>query len=147
MTDERNYYYGEVDTVNHSYGFVEADDERITDDFIKISEEYHQQLINEQSEGKKIVFYDNQVFTTDEKYRYYVDDTGKWQKRSDDEVTALISQETNAQEIEDIKTELDLLDRKSIRAIRAGEADYIEQYEQEAQKLRERLQELGGSNE
>ena len=38
---------------------------------------------------------------------------------------------------------LDELDLKSIRALRAGETDYIELYEAQAQALRARLAELG----
>lgn len=38
--------------------------------------------------------------------------------------------------------ELDKLDLKSIRAIRAGDQDYIAQYEAQAQELRRQLQEL-----
>jgi hypothetical protein len=44
---------------------------------------------------------------------------------------------------EEILQELNEIDRKSIRALRANEADYIAMYEQQAQALREELQQLG----
>ena len=49
-------------------------------------------------------------------------------------------QEQRKQEILKLLDELDL---KSIRAIRSGDEEYIEKYEQEAQALREELRELG----
>lgn len=44
--------------------------------------------------------------------------------------------------IEEIKQLLDELDLKSIRAIRANDTEYIEQYEAEAQALRSELRTL-----
>lgn len=44
--------------------------------------------------------------------------------------------------IEEIKQLLDELDLKSIRAIRGGDTEYIEQYESEAQALRNELRTL-----
>lgn len=43
---------------------------------------------------------------------------------------------------QEILKQLDSLDIKSIRAIRAGETEYIALYEEEAKKLRKQLQEL-----
>jgi len=42
----------------------------------------------------------------------------------------------------EIKIELDKIDAKSIRAIRANDTEYIAQYEQQAQKLRNELRGL-----
>lgn len=50
--------------------------------------------------------------------------------------------EIKSREITEIKAKLDELDLKSIRAMRAGETEYVEQYESEAIALRERLAEL-----
>ena len=44
--------------------------------------------------------------------------------------------------IEEIKAELDNLDLKSIRAIRSGDTEYIEKYENQAEALRKELAEL-----
>ncbi len=58
-------------------------------------------------------------------------------------IPAPTEEELKQREIESIKSELDELDLKSIRALRAGETDYIELYEAQAQELRARLAELG----
>lgn len=44
--------------------------------------------------------------------------------------------------IEEIKAQLDALDLKSIRAIRAKDEEYIDKYEAEAQELRRKISEL-----
>ena len=48
----------------------------------------------------------------------------------------------NKAEAEEIKMQLNDLDLKSIRAIRANDQEYIERYETEAAELRQRLREL-----
>lgn len=44
--------------------------------------------------------------------------------------------------IEEIKEELNKIDLKSIRAFRAGEAEHLAKYEEEAVKLREELEKI-----
>ena len=51
-------------------------------------------------------------------------------------------EELKQREIMAIKAELVEIDLKSIRALRAGEIEYVEQYEAQAVALRERLAEL-----
>ena len=58
-------------------------------------------------------------------------------------IPAPTEEELKQHEIDEIKFELEELDLKSIRALRAGETDYIELYEAQAQELRARLAELG----
>lgn len=82
------YYYGLVDIENNGWGFIEEDDPRKTADMIEITEEYHQKLIDEQSEGKEIVCYNGQVFTA-EVGKYYLDETGDWCERSDEELSKM----------------------------------------------------------
>lgn len=53
----------------------------------------------------------------------------------------IVQKEKEAKRQEILK-QLDSLDIKSIRAIRAGETEYIALYEEEAKKLRKQLQEL-----
>lgn len=53
-----------------------------------------------------------------------------------------IVQKEKAAKRQEILKQLDSLDIKSIRAIRAGETEYIALYEEEAKKLRKQLQEL-----
>lgn len=72
-------YYGLVDIDNLSYGFVEEDDNRITNKFIEITDEYHQQLLNEQSEGLEIVS-DNKTVFTAKPNLYFVNTQGLWEK-------------------------------------------------------------------
>ena len=57
-------------------------------------------------------------------------------------VPAPDEEELKQREIESIKAQLDEIDLKSIRAMRAGETEYIELYESEAMELRTRLEEL-----
>lgn len=45
-------------------------------------------------------------------------------------------------EISQIKNQLNELDLKSIRALRAGDSEYIQKYEAEAVELRSRLKDL-----
>ena len=80
-------YYGLVDTENLSYGFVEENDERITDKFIKITDEYHQQLLDEASEGLEIVSDNKTVFTAKRKL-YFVNEQGLWERKTDEECEA-----------------------------------------------------------
>lgn len=51
--------------------------------------------------------------------------------------------ELHDRKVEEIKRQLNEVDLKSIRAIRANEQEYIEKYEAEAKELREKLKELG----
>lgn len=78
------FYYGLVDTENKGWGFVDENDPRVTPDMVKLTEEEWQTLLDEQSEGKEIVYYEGKVFTA-ETGRYYLDDDGQWQKKTDEE--------------------------------------------------------------
>lgn len=86
------YYYGKIDIINHRYGFVEEGDSRIDAAFIELTEEAWQTLLNEQSLGKEIVSYEGDVFTADPG-KYYVNESGDWQKRTDEEYLAYLSEE------------------------------------------------------
>lgn len=59
-------------------------------------------------------------------------------------VPELTDLELKAQEIASIKAELENLDLKSIRALRANEMSYLEKYESQAVILREQLKKLEG---
>lgn len=56
-----NYYYGLVDKENRAWGFLEEGDPRVTEDMIFLTEEQWQGLLDEQSSGKEIVFYEGRV--------------------------------------------------------------------------------------
>lgn len=80
-------YYGLVDIENLEYGFVDEDDVRKNDSFIEITDEYHEQLLEEQSQGLQIVS-DNKTVFTAEQNLYYVNSQGIWEKRNTEEYEA-----------------------------------------------------------
>lgn len=49
--------------------------------------------------------------------------------------------------IEEIKAQLNAIDIKTIRALRAGEIEYLNQYEAQAIELRQQLKDLGVSDD
>lgn len=53
------------------------------------------------------------------------------------------AERVNTARIEKIKAQLTAIDLKTIRALRAGETEYLQQYEAQAVSLREQLTELG----
>lgn len=60
--------------------------------------------------------------------------------------TKVLEQE-RLRHIEAIKSQLNVIDSKTIRALRAGESEYLQQYEAQAVALREQLTELGVSDD
>lgn len=58
------------------------------------------------------------------------------------EIPPLTDEELKRAEIAQIKSELSAIDLKSIRALRAGETEYLEEYEAQAVALRQQLKEL-----
>lgn len=56
------YYYGYIEYAQ-DFGFLEENNENITPDMVEISEEEHNQLLLENSQGRMIVLYEGQVFT------------------------------------------------------------------------------------
>lgn len=112
------FYYGLVDTENNSFGFLEASDVRVTSDMIPVSRELWNQLLDEQSEGKEIVCYNGEVFTA-EPGRYYVDNSGVWLKKSDQEFANEQLQLQNERRKNEILSELENLDQQAVRPLRA----------------------------
>ena len=55
------YYYGYIK--NDNFAFLTEGDERITKDFVGITENEHQQLLADNSIGKIIVLYEGRVFS------------------------------------------------------------------------------------
>lgn len=64
-------------------------------------------------------------------------DTGDYMRRF--EIKEISQDVLKQNEIAEIKSQLNEIDLKSIRAIRAGDSEYIENYEIQALELRERL--------
>lgn len=91
------------------------------------------------------------VETTQEMYELYQQDT-RAVIYQDGEIVAnpeyesIICEEERLILIEEMKQQLNQLDLKSIRAIRANDADYLESYEAQAMELRVQLLELGYEN-
>lgn len=80
-----DYYYGLLDIKTKDYGFLTDDHPQVNPEtMIKVSEEERLQLLEEEKSGKEIVCYDGKVFTA-EPEKYYVDDEGNWQKKTDEE--------------------------------------------------------------
>lgn len=78
---------------------------------------------------------ENDKISSDDKHLYYYIN-GEIVKKDKAEI------EQKEKRIAEIKEELNTLDLKSIRAIRANDTTYLKQYEQEAVKLRSELAEL-----
>lgn len=88
-----NFYYGLVDEENKAWGFLEETDNRawedeehtiLKDTMIFLTEEEWQALLSGQSRGYAIASYEGRVFNA-EPGRYYVDDEGVWQMKSDEQ--------------------------------------------------------------
>lgn len=77
------FYYGYI---TDGWGFVDENDPRVdTENMVELTEEEHLELLQGQSSGLDIVYYDGKVFNAEPDY-YYVDDNNEWQKRTEEEV-------------------------------------------------------------
>lgn len=88
-----NFYYGLVDEENKAWGFVEETDDRawedeehtiLKDTMIFLTSDQWQSILSQQSAGRQIVGYNGECFTA-EPGRYYVDENGVWQMKTDEE--------------------------------------------------------------
>lgn len=79
-----NFYYGLVDpTPPGAWGFIEETDPRVTKDMIYLTRDEWKALLNGQSRGQQICYYEGKVFLA-EPGRYWQDAEG-WHKKSDEE--------------------------------------------------------------
>lgn len=78
-----NFYYGLVDEATNAWGFVEETDPRVHAGMVYLTAQEWMNLLNGQSAGQQICYYEGQVFLA-EPGRYYLDDDG-WHKKTDDE--------------------------------------------------------------
>ena len=146
--NSKKFYYGLVDAEANAYGFIDEDDSRRTEDFIELSYLQWKNLLDEQSEGKKIVMYNGEVFTA-ERDKYYLDETG-WHERTDEEVEEIREAERKAARIAELKAELEEIDSKAVRPLRAivsgtdTEYDHtkLDELEAQAEEIRRELAEL-----
>lgn len=129
-------YYGTKN--NKDYGFYEENFENA----IEITDEYWMSLLEEQNNGKTIILYQNNVIAVNESEYSYQDNI--WIKLSKNEQKAkqlTIQKEIRTQEI---MQELDILDKKRIRAIaeptlKDENTTWLEYYNNEISALREEL--------
>lgn len=132
-------YYGTKN--NKDYGFYEENFENA----IEITDEYWMQLLNEQSEGKRIILFDNSVVAVDE--TEYSQINGVWTKLGELEIREKQLKIQNAIRMQEIQDELDRLDKKRIRAMAEpslmdADTSWLEHYNKQVKNLREELEQL-----
>lgn len=132
-------YYGTKN--NKDYGFYEENFENS----IEISDEYWAELLNAQSNGKIIIPFENNVCAVDETEFEFKN--GYWVKLSEAESQTRQLTIQNAVRSEEILQELDILDRKRIRALaepslKDEDTTWLEYYNQEISRLREELSKI-----
>lgn len=135
-------YFGTKD--NKNYGFYEEN----FNNSIKISDEYWRQLLEEQSNGKMIIPFENYVIAAD-KTEYSQRTDGTWVKLSPEQVKLKQINIKNEARIAEIQKELDAIDLKRIRALSEPETrengqSWLEFYNEKARILREELLKLNG---
>ena len=86
------HYYGLIDAESGAWGFIDETDDRRTDDMIELTESEWLELLNAQMTGLEIVCYEGKVFTA-ERNKYYADDNGEWQARTDEEAAQITAEE------------------------------------------------------
>ena len=129
-------YYGTKN--NKDYGFYEENFENA----IEITDEYWQELLDRQSEGKTIIPYENKVISVDE--TEYSNENGTWIKLSKAKSRAKQLSIENAIRANEIRSELEELDRKRVRSIaepslKDENTTWLEYYNSKIAVLREEL--------
>lgn len=132
-------YYGTKN--NKDYGFYLENFENA----IEITDNYWLELLKLQENGKIVIPYNNNVIAVDETQYEFKD--GVWTKLSNEEYTVKQQAIQNAMRIEEIKKELDELDKKRIRALtepslKDEDTTWLEFYNQEISRLREELSKI-----
>lgn len=129
-------YYGTKN--NKDYGFYEENFENS----IEITDEYWMELLSEQNNGKIIILYKNNVIAVDDSE--YSFDNGEWQKLTKAKARTKQLSIQNEIRANEILQELDILDRKRIRAIaeptlKDENITWLEYYNSEISALRKEL--------
>lgn len=132
-------YYGTKN--NKDYGFYLENFENA----IEITDNYWLELLKLQENGKIVIPYNNNVIAVDETQYEFKD--GVWTKLSNEEYTVKQQAIQNAMRIEEIKKELDELDKKRIRALaepslKDEDTTWLEFYNREISRLREELSKI-----
>lgn len=129
-------YYGTKN--NKDYGFYEEN----FDNAIEITDEYWFELLSLQNEGKRIIPYNNNVLAIDE--NEYTQEDGVWKKLSAEEAKVKQLNIQNEIRKEEIKTEMEELDKKRIRALaepslKDEETTWLEYHNTQITALRDEL--------
>ncbi len=129
-------YYGTKN--NKDYGFYQES----FDNAIELTDEYWTELLNQQSIGKRIILCEGQVIAVDE--TEYAEENGVWKKLSADEARVKQLSIQNAIRKEEIKTQLEELDKKRIRALaepslKNEDTTWLEYYNSQITALRSEL--------
>lgn len=132
-------YYGTKN--NKDYGFYLEN----FDNAIELTDEYWKYLLQEQCTGKRIIHYEGKVLAVNE--NEYSCENGTWKKLSEEE--SKIKQLTIQNEIRanEIRYELEDLDKKRIRAIaepslKDENTTWLEHYNEQISQLRQELAEI-----
>ena len=132
-------YYGTKN--NKDYGFYLEN----FDNAIEISDEYWEELLQKQTEGKIIIPFENEVIAVN-KEEYSLENE-KWKKLTDEEISENARKTANSNRKQEIEQELCELDKKRIRAMaepsmKDSEISWLEYYNKQIQNLREELKQL-----
>lgn len=132
-------YYGTKN--NKDYGFY-------LENFynaIQITDEYWNELLEAQNDGKIIIPFENTVIAADE--NEYSFENGKWKKLSEKDAGIKQLKIQNAIRTNEILAELEQIDKKRIRALaepslKNEEQTWLEYYNSQINELRKELEEI-----
>ena len=129
-------YYGTKN--NKDYGFYEKNFENA----IELTDEYWTELLSQQSLRKRIILFEGQVIAVNE--TEYAQENGIWKKLSAEEAEIKQLSIQNAIRKEEIKTQLEELDKKRIRALaepslKNEDTTWLEYYNNQITALRNEL--------
>lgn len=132
-------YYGTKN--NKDYGFYLEN----FDNAIQITDEYWNELLEAQNDGKIIIPFENTVIAADE--NEYSFENGKWKKLSEKDAGIKQLKIQNAIRANEILAELEQIDKKRIRALaepslKNEEQTWLEYYNSQINKLRKELEEI-----
>jgi hypothetical protein len=132
-------YYGTKN--NKDYGFYLEN----FDNAIQITDEYWNELLEAQNDGKIIIPFENTVIAADE--NEYSFENGKWKKLSEKDAGIKQLKIQNAIRTNEILAELEQIDKKRIRALaepslKNEEQTWLEYYNSQINELRKELEEI-----
>lgn len=132
-------YYGTKN--NKDFGFYEENFENA----IEITDEHWLELLHAQDNGKIIILFENNVIAVNENEYSY--NNGTWKKLNENEIKIEQLKIQNEIRKNEIRTELENLDKKRIRAIaepsmKDENQSWLEFYNNQVKLLRDELSQL-----